>query len=132
MLALRVVAVVAMMGVIVVFGGCAQAEAIRLNPGIEYPPTEYAELLLEEPNVAYDIIAIIESTASQYVTRAQAIKAMQNKAAQEGAHAIIVTDEISNYVPAQTVPNPVQGGQPIYFAGGTVTELKGLAIRYKQ
>ncbi|MBZ0264813.1 hypothetical protein K8I28_09100 [bacterium] len=115
---------------ILLFDGCASADAILLNPSIEYPPTEHVELLLDEPNLEYVVIALIEGTATQYNTKSEAIEKMQKKAAQVGAHALIIVSEETDYVSASIVPNPVQGSAPLYVKGGKTLALSGKAIRY--
>ena len=108
--------------------GCASADVMLTDPSQEYPPTNSVQLLFEEPNKEYKVIAIIEGNGTQYNNETQVIKAIRKEARKIGAHAIIPLSTDKEYVPTTTHANPVQGSPPITIAGGNKITTKTAAI----
>lgn len=109
---------------------CASANVNLIDPSKKYESAENVILLFEEPQRAYDVIAIIEGNGSQYQNDSQVIKAIRKKAKKIGAHAIIPISNEKEYVAPATIANPVQGSAPIYIAGGNKIISKYVAIRF--
>lgn len=121
------------LSLIIVFiyaGGCASADVMLLDPSRAYNPTANVQLIFEEPESEYEVIAIIEAKASQYNTESDAFKAARKEARKIGAHAIIPMTTEKKEVQSETIPNPVAGSPPIYIAGGTQLTMKFAAIRF--
>jgi len=112
------------------FTGCAGADVMILDPSRTFSPTENVVLLLEEPNVEYEMIGIIEAKGSQYNNQSQVVRAARKEAGKIGAQYIFPMATETKEVAAQTLANPVAGGAPIHIAGGTQMTIKFAAIRY--
>ena len=93
-----------------------------------YEPTENVTILFDEPNRPYEAIAVIEGNGGTIYSQAQILQALQAKAQDIGAHAIITIATDSEYVPSFRMTNV--DGSLLTIPGGHKKSAKVLAIRY--
>ena len=122
----------AVLGVFLValLAGCSSEplpiQETRLASWGSYPPEAYIQVLQALPPGGFAPIARLSINGVAGLDRAQALSAMEERARQLGANAIVVTDESRNVTPNLTV-NP-SGGMYNLSATQSVLQLRGEAI----
>lgn len=91
-----------------------------------YPPEAYIQVLQTPPPGDYVPIARLSMDGAAGVDRAQALSAMEKRARQLGANAIVITDESRQVTPNLAV-NP-SGGMYNLDATKSILHLRGEAI----
>lgn len=144
--------IVCLLATLFVLAGCSTAgTSVRIGEGGPYPPTapDSITLLLDPPERAHDIIALVEGTAAtdDYLTKAKteaaAVAAMKEEAAKIGANAIVLTGKSSapygNMTVSSTTGSAVATGNTVSGYATTVSTglgwekitFSGTAVRYK-
>jgi hypothetical protein len=117
--------------IILLLGGCAaqpgSVEVTRLAGSGAYPPQAFIKVLNAPPTQAYVPIARLVVSAAAGLDRAQALAAMQQKARELGANALIVSEEAQPPAPALTF-NPSGGSYTLAPPRPSGSRLAGEAI----
>lgn len=75
---------------LIFMGGCVITKTQMLTKGTYYEPTEFAEVLFQQPTKPYKQIAFIESEGSIGHDSTDLVKSMQKKAQKLGGDAVII------------------------------------------
>jgi DNA-directed RNA polymerase subunit K/omega len=110
---------------IVVASGCANTKVMLVDPSRSYQPTTRVELLSDEPDRPYDVIALIETRGTNYKLTRNAIR----RARAIGADAIIPVH--TEREPVQFVPRVIEQDQFVVNDYGETATSRFKAIRYR-
>lgn len=133
-----------------ILSACAavSTRVVPLNPAVQYPPTQYVEVLLEKPPRPHTDIALLEARG---FSEAELLNDARAKAGALGADAIVRTETqridhppvavydpwydpfywgYSRYRPFPMFPEP--WGPYRLVGGGTEYVVKALAIKYQE
>ncbi len=88
-----------------VLSACAtvSTRVVQLNPAVQYPPTQYVEVLLQEPARPHTQIALLESRG---FSEAELLNDAREKAAALGADAIVRVETVRIDHPPVAVYDP--------------------------
>lgn len=113
---------------------CASAPvAISVHPlagSGAYPSQAYIQVLESPPNSSYVPVARIVATGSTGLAKPQVLAALEDKARELGANAVIVRNETTRTQPSLTY-SP-SGGQYAVAAPATVPRFVAIAIHFSK
>jgi hypothetical protein len=122
---LRLVALIA----VAALSGCVTTDAVLLDSGRSYAPTDSAEILSERPTRPFVEIAVIESTGPVNAPTTKLLRDMRKRAQSLGAHAVIPVQGETKQTQPTLMYNPLLGGYQT-LGGSSIPVLRGVAIRY--